>query len=474
MAVAPLQSDMPAPPLPPRYRALRRCMVISLALVAWHVGLWFLWNFEADRRLRAFVAERRALREPVLAEDFARPVVVDEENAAHWLAKASDALYSDPLTGVGWRDEREFPVCEAGGRPELDAVRDIFALARRAADCPVADFGGSFTSPVVNNFYPTTGFSISVLRLIAHGACAAAQSRDLQRSIDLIDLDLRIARQYLTPPRSIVSVATYAALRERISNVVACISAGPRGSLTHERESLRAIAAELCNDRGFGSHLRDALLVERLVVLDAGWNYSRPEVLAALRDPMLAHLYGHNPLTDVPVVFDPAFRLAAWHTCKRITVLADLAGANDGKLVHELAQPRSWNLFPCCLQHPLLDVGREDAGLRYLMQLTLARIASTRASGIILAARLFEEDHGCVPNALQDLVPMYLDELPRDPFSRTSGTFCYLWWTDPPRVFSVGPGGDYDGMPERRLNEESAQSEVYRTHCAIGLLAPRD
>ncbi|MDX2198495.1 MAG: hypothetical protein SF069_05925 [Phycisphaerae bacterium] len=67
--------------------------MFALAMVAWNVGLWFAWNYEADRRLRAFVAERRALGEPVLAEDFKDPPVPDDENAAVALHSVAKALW---------------------------------------------------------------------------------------------------------------------------------------------------------------------------------------------------------------------------------------------------------------------------------------------------------------------------------------------------------------------------------------------
>jgi len=78
-------------------------------------------------------------------------------------------------------------------------------------------------------------------------------------------------------------------------------------------------------------------------------------------------------------------------------------------------------------------------------------VAAERLTLLHLALRLYHMDHGMLPDALDELVPDYLEGVPHDPF--TEKAILYDKDARPPRLVSVGPdqvanGGLDDGVVE--------------------------
>src|SRR5688572_16761586 len=86
-------------PEPPRFWWLKR-LTIAYLLIAALAGLtrWW-WGRDADRRMADFVAERRALGEPVLPTDF-QSVSPGEDTAG--------ALFLRAAQNIKWTDEGSF------------------------------------------------------------------------------------------------------------------------------------------------------------------------------------------------------------------------------------------------------------------------------------------------------------------------------------------------------------------------------
>ena len=72
-------------------------------------------------------------------------------------------------------------------------------------------------------------------------------------------------------------------------------------------------------------------------------------------------------------------------------------------------------------------------------------LAQRRMAAIALAIRLYEIDHARRPTELAELVPDYLDELPRDPMDPEGAAFHYLPDVEIPVLYSVGRNGVDDG-----------------------------
>jgi len=71
-----------------------------------------------------------------------------------------------------------------------------------------------------------------------------------------------------------------------------------------------------------------------------------------------------------------------------------------------------------------------------------------------LAIRLYQHDHGELPKSLLDVVPEYLPEVPRDPFSASSDFIHYRIDGDAFLLYSVGMDGHDDGGTLAPTNQE--------------------
>lgn len=99
----------------------------------------------------------------------------------------------------------------------------------------------------------------------------------------------------------------------------------------------------------------------------------------------------------------------------------------EGRLIH--ARLLSAILIPSIGKMP--DVVHRAAVMR--------KMAAVR-----LAMRVYELDHGRLPESLGELVPGYLPRLPEDTFSATLEPLRYLPDADRPLLYSVGPNGQDD------------------------------
>ncbi|MCB1088610.1 MAG: hypothetical protein KDM63_16350, partial [Verrucomicrobiae bacterium] len=83
-------------------------------------------------------------------------------------------------------------------------------------------------------------------------------------------------------------------------------------------------------------------------------------------------------------------------------------------------------------------------------------VALHRLTGVFLALRLFEIDHGKLPAKLDELVPAYLSQLPADPYSEENAL---LWNPAEGILYSVGRDG-IDNGGAIRIKPREANSDV--------------
>jgi hypothetical protein len=81
-----------------------------------------------------------------------------------------------------------------------------------------------------------------------------------------------------------------------------------------------------------------------------------------------------------------------------------------------------------------------------------------------LAIRLYQHGHGELPKSLAQLVPEYLPEVPRDPFSALRDSIRYRIEGDAVVLYSVGMDGHDDGgtlAPTNRAYWQSGKNAQY-------------
>ena len=65
-----------------------------------------------------------------------------------------------------------------------------------------------------------------------------------------------------------------------------------------------------------------------------------------------------------------------------------------------------------------------------------------------LAIQAFQQDFHRLPDSLNELTPAYLADVPFDPFAPPGTPLSYFPDLSPPRVFSIGIWGVFDGLPD--------------------------
>ena len=86
--------------------------------------------------------------------------------------------------------------------------------------------------------------------------------------------------------------------------------------------------------------------------------------------------------------------------------------------------------------------------------------ATLRGTQLFLAVCAFRQEHGGqLPQTLEELVPVYLPQLPADPFAKDGRTFRYR--VEPNRwvIYSLGPNGADDGGQFDSFNPEDRQKK---------------
>jgi hypothetical protein len=87
---------------------------------------------------------------------------------------------------------------------------------------------------------------------------------------------------------------------------------------------------------------------------------------------------------------------------------------------------------------------------RKLVEACLRHRAGARCAAVALAAERFRLEHGRWPDALADLVPDLLTEVPADPYD--GQPLRYRRLSDGVIVYAVGPDGQDDGSPRDAAN----------------------
>jgi hypothetical protein len=455
-------------PIPPRYWWLKRILVGVGVLLAALTGLRWWWGWEAERRLEAKIAEYRAAGQPVLAEDFARPAVADEENAAKLYYRARAALVSSLRGRVALDDGTSIELSLDGllERPEVftsrrEAVGSLMEanavglkLIDEARLRPALDWGlpSGWTS------FGATFPMLTGQRSLARLACINARYRhslgDDAGAIDALRDGLTLGQNTGEMVPLLICQLARGAIDRLIVQAVEDIRPGLRFSDAPEwespssraamREQIELLIAQLLDESGVCQEWVRAMYGERLLYL------------AAARDVTSGSL-SWSPLAG-PVTGRTSFLDRAVATLLGPTITLDALRMAEGYA--RLAQGSSAPTWPAArallpadrddasgVQHvarPLSCFGAASNGLLWVPS-EYRSLADRRMAAAALAIRLFEVDQGRRPAALYELVPEYLPAVPRDPFAADGRGIGYAPEAPHPVLYSVGLDGVDNG-----------------------------
>ncbi len=443
--------------IPPRFWWLKRIGRIGAAYVLLLIGTRIWWGWEADRRFRAAVEQRRAAGEPVLLEDFVTAPIPDEENAAYFLGRAVQALalpagvkdLNDLLA-----DQTQLESQKSLHAALLNANQETLRLIREARARPAADWKLPLASPIVASSYiPALLPHLSSQRQLAKFLVAVSRYKHLigddqgalEAVRDMLMLGDRIDGQAVIT--ELVRIATDRLAFAVVEDIAPTLQVGGRGSDgsggAAARQDVADLICELLNEVRFrGSHLRDYQF-EVLVQIDttrylaraglkpAGFRVWAPPPSAAADLAQVVLLSPAWTLEGVELVehcgsYGRASLQPDWNSAAReIRWHAEPAGWADG-LAHAYGRTACSSL---------------EGNVEHFFRTLAAR----RMAAIALAIRLYELDLGARPGNLGELVPDYLPAVPHDPFGTTGAEIRYKPNNVPPVLYSINVDGIDDG-----------------------------
>lgn len=451
-------------PIPPRYWWLKRIALAAGILLVALFALRLWWGWEANRRLQAEIDRIIAAGEPIYPEDFdPKEDIPDEQNAARLLLKADEKfnfaqVQSELLEKIVGKD--------ALIRKHLTEVRaliegnaEVFRIARRARNLPLADWGTRMRTPVVNVLLPALSGQRRLSKLLSLAASyehiAGNDSEAVEIMHDAFEHSERLA-QHPTLIGELVALANGGATIQAIEVILPSLhialdeerSAGWKDAAS--RSQIRSLLAGLMDEQRIREGMRRAIMCERMSNLDIHNQFMRGNTTmsAMFRG-------GGGPTISVSDVawryaVGPAFTLDVVSALRNMTILVEAAGANSFFDVpaggYDLVTESGFQ----SLLHPLqgyLFLSFERSFQAYFRALAMRRLAGTA-----LAIRLYEVDHGRRPETLTELVPEYLPAVPQDPFAEAGRAIVYLPSAAHPIVYSVGVNGVDDGGDPKRRN----------------------
>lgn len=473
-------------PIPPRWRGVKRIALGVLAALVLLVLLRLGWGWEAQRRLDAKIAAIRAAGEPVLPEDFERPPIPSDQNAAVLYKEAIALQGTLALPRVagpqGWRvtlnlaeflDQRNLFTANPEARAScLAAYTDVIGLCTHARERPLCDWG--LPPPSVET-PPASSIRWEEPVRLVHILCNAAvckhedgdDSAALGRLRDAFALVRRV-------PTTNAGLTGYLLVRggesvvARIEQICCTLAVAGGGAERHPRA--QDVVREHCRVL-VDALLDDAMLTE---AWSSGWVGERAHLADVART-------GFREVLPFPPGSSPTFS----DELKRIILLPDWLSVTTVHLdalsrirqagkalvwsdaragLPTFAEPTEleWQLcFPWC-EHTkdilYYSYCFDDRGLTW----HFCSLARRRMAAIALAIRLYEIDHGRRPQGLAALVPEYLAELPLDPFTSPPAPFHYVPDGHWPALYSVGQNGMDDGGvgPPRRGRRDWSQGDV--------------
>ena len=448
----PASAAAAAEPNPPRYRWLKRSVMIAAAVLVAVAGLRVWTGHRAQARLDAAVAAIRGEGEEggeggegeaLLVEDLrAQPLPVEENRVTH-LKRAWAEWPTVPGRGVTVVETDWWVHHGSADDPPPDPIPDdaaylaslsgVLADLRRAEEASGTDWGVRITRPIISIQIPHLGDSRRLMHVIDDAADRAAAVGDAGLALELLRLQFVIAEaNFEGQPRmrvtGLVAVSIQANAIWQLEKLLPglALDAG-------SRDEARRLLAVLLDDAAFERGQSDAWIGGRAMDFDAvmwivegrgsgsgafGWNTALDRRLS----PVVYSRFGR-------VLFRPLMVEDARRTLTESTRAIDAVrgGRNAAsraevrrlgeRLDEEAERLESRARYPLTLMHaPVFE-----AMLRTETRLLMAR----RLAAVALAIKLYEAEHGRRPATLAELVPTYLPAVPRDPMRADGGPVRY-------------------------------------------------
>jgi hypothetical protein len=428
-----LEADTPNPQ---RFIWLKRLCLLALLLVVSLGVLWLVWSAGMQSRIDRVVVDIRSAGEPIQFDDFVIAPAADRDNGAWYLAEARLRWPSIPgqpgvtIYDTDWYLEGEdagFTDPVTDNAAYLASCDEVFDLLMRSRRVERSVYHTALSRPLLNMVFARLGDNRRLARLVDDAARRALDIGDIETAFETMLLQQAIARHTLGEPTvlidSLVAISITAMNREFIEYALPQIESadlreGPA------RTYAERVIADLTSDT-----MHEGLI--RAYIGERAYAYDYLECLIDGTDTAANLLWNDSWVTtmiDTPGLdrlYRPALqneqRMIVQTNTEIIDALRDRASLDlfEGHAIafEKRINERPWR-YPVC--HNFYPAYHAAVRTHYRNE------AMMRCAAVAIAIKLYQADHdGKRPDALDELVPNYLREIPADPFSTTGGRIRY-------------------------------------------------
>jgi len=214
------------------------------------------------------------------------------------------------------------------------------------------------------------------------------------------------------------------------------------------RDAVESLIAELLDEQSLSEGLRTAMQVERMWQLDMVLGIVENKL--GLISNVSPGGTGQTSLTEQVLIFPirPLLEMDGVVMIRHMNQIIQACEQPNWPAADRIIKPleQEWEAPPGALgkiKHPVSNWMLPSLGRTVAFHHD--DLARRRMAAIALAIRLYEIDHGRRPVELAELVPDYLDEVPRDPMAPDGATIRYRPQAEVPVLYSVGRNGIDDG-----------------------------
>lgn len=427
-------------PFPPRYWWLKRislgALIVLVSLTTFRIAI----GVYAQRRFDAHVAELCARGEPTRPEDLAAGEINDEENAAFHLQQAATVVVAKEVSsprsgGLVYPSYPPYPPeWWTAAEASYAAKQAALVSARTARACTQSAFP-RHTSPGI--IYAFTGW-YNAQRELANSLADAAEYQHLRgndrEALELMR-DLFRQAEAITAEPLLISALVGMGIRELAQSTLMLIAPGLSNFETDSdnfatREQTRELIDRLLDEGADKRAWRSTLLTERVALFDT-----------------------FNTTFAGSVILRPAYQLEYQREIQRFDASFAANEADTWPAARDAFRARNpphrrQNARTIGINSALSTLRSPTDGV---IRINYRFRLGSRVAAVSLAAQLFRHDHGRWPATLEELVPVYLPDVPRDPFATDGGPLRYVMVGDRPIVYSAGEDGVTQPDPASRV-----------------------
>ncbi len=405
--------------VPPRFWWLKRVLIaVAVVLVVVGVSRWW-WGVYAWGALHAEIDRLRAAGEPMDAADSDLPPVPDERNAAIPLKEAAEihARLSSPASlGSTTQPANTVPVDIEVEDERLAAVARIRELVREARLRPEVNWG--YRNRSFKNLPPNLMPLYRVADTLHDVATKQIEGGDHAGALDTLE-DLLALGDRVDAYRMLLAEFLNHAISEWVAELVEkAMRSYPAISWedtfgTIEPARLRGFIHQLLDDRSLCEGMVWGFRCERFVQLD---------VLMLLLDGCYSESASMGPgLPRVGALW--AFLLRPMFMLDGLRVLCFNTTSTESAKASSWPEAISRHAYEPFEVRPGLWLDSRSLSAMLMPDFTssIKRAFEVRSqrrmAAVALTLRVYEAEHGRLPETLQELVPNYLPHVPQNPLA---------------------------------------------------------